>query len=154
MIELRITNKTKRKVNGRIFVDIFGKATGELGAVIKQKLGRSSGVVELILVGDCKIRSLNRDYRGKDKVTDVISFAYLEDSAIGSHIGGLAPNVLAGDIFISVPRAEVQARKAGHSLKKELQTLFVHGLLHLFGFDHNNDEEEEEMEKWARKIIS
>lgn len=76
------------------------------------------------------MRTLNRRYRGKDKPTDVLSFSLQE-----GEFAHIQPNIL-GDIVISVPTAARQAADAGHSFKKEIDRLLVHGLLHLIGYDH------------------
>jgi len=77
-------------------------------------------------VTDPEIHVLNRQYRGKDKPTDVLSFP-LADT--------LQPSVL-GDVVISVETAARQAQRRGHSLQEELQILLIHGILHLLGYDH------------------
>ncbi len=76
------------------------------------------------------MRTLNRRYRGKDRTTDVLSFPMREGA-----FADLRPELL-GDIVISVPAAERQAKEAGHSLIREIERLLVHGLLHLLGYDH------------------
>jgi len=76
------------------------------------------------------MRTLNEQYRGKRGTTDVLSFPMLEGP-----FPDLQPELL-GDIVISIPVAEKQARDAGHSLAREIETLLVHGLLHLVGYDH------------------
>ncbi len=76
------------------------------------------------------MRSLNRRFRGIDRTTDVLSFSLREGA-----FGGLRPDVL-GDIVISVPRAQRQAREAGHPLVREIELLLIHGLVHLLGYDH------------------
>ncbi len=76
------------------------------------------------------MRSLNRRYRGIDRTTDVLSFSFREGA-----FGDLRPDAL-GDIVVSVPQAERQAREAGHSLVREIEILLIHGLLHLLGYDH------------------
>jgi probable rRNA maturation factor len=89
----------------------------------------------ILLTGDRKIRGLNRRYRHKDKPTDVLSFPAAEGEMIphGAEEWGY------GDIVISVEAAQRQARERGHGLEKELEILILHGLLHLLGFDHEND---------------
>ena len=90
----------------------------------------------LVLVGDAAVRRLNREYRGKDKPTDVLSFPAMERTPEGVfHMG---------DIMISMPRAERQARDLGHSLRHEVEYLTVHGFLHLLGFEHFRGHEAEE----------
>lgn len=89
-----------------------------------------------------EIQQINRDYRNKDKVTDVISFALEEDEP---EIEGLdIPRVL-GDIVICADVAKEQAEQYGHSFERELGFLALHGFLHLLGYDHMNEEDEKEM---------
>jgi len=76
------------------------------------------------------MRTLNHAWRGKDGTTDVLSFSLREGA-----FAAVQPHLL-GDIVISVPTAEKQAREAGHPLSRELERLLVHGLVHLLGFDH------------------
>lgn len=76
------------------------------------------------------MRSLNRRYRGIDRTTDVLSFALREGA-----FSYLQPDLL-GDIVISIPKADQQAREAGYPLTREIERLLVHGLLHLMGYDH------------------
>lgn len=89
--------------------------------------------VTVVLVGERAMVGLNRRWRGKDHPTDVLSFSQREGTA-----GGLHPEVL-GDIVICVPTARLQAREAGHCLAAELDRLAVHGLLHLAGYEHEDD---------------
>ncbi len=111
--------------------------------------GFGPGDIGFALIDDEEIRKLNKQYRGKDSATDVLSFAYSEGEKTVQ--GGGERQI--GDIFISLDTAKKQAEEKGHSLKKELEILLVHGLLHLFGYDHQNDEREAEMEKMAAKIL-
>lgn len=94
-------------------------------------------IFNVILVDDDYIHRLNRDYRGKDQPTDVITFA-LED---GEDVI-LGQERVLGDIYISIDRALEQACSYGHSLKRELSFLAIHGFLHLLGYDHMTKEEE------------
>lgn len=94
----------------------------------------------IIFVDLEEIQKINKEYRGIDRVTDVISFA-LEDTPdkMDSNIRVL------GDIYICIPKMIEQAEDYGHSIKRELSFLTVHGLLHLLGYDHMNKEEEKIM---------
>jgi probable rRNA maturation factor len=88
--------------------------------------------VAVCLVSDRRMREYNREFRGLDQTTDVLSFSG-DDAPFpegGRHLG---------DIVISVPRAAEQARVAGHTLSRELEVLLVHGYLHLLGYDHESD---------------
>ena len=102
----------------------------------------------IVFVGDEEIQRLNREYRGIDKVTDVLSFA-LEDN------NDLIKNKIRvlGDIYICVPRMLEQAHELGHGIKRELAFLTVHGLLHLLGYDHQTKDEEEKMFKMQELIL-
>ena len=92
----------------------------------------------IIFVDEETIRTINRDYRKIDRVTDVISFA-LED-----FFDGVEEDVrMLGDIYVCIPRMIEQAREYGHSEKRELSFLCVHGLLHLLGYDHMKSKEDE-----------
>ncbi|WP_212973161.1 rRNA maturation RNase YbeY [Bacillus sp. J14TS2] len=106
---------------------------------------REDAEVSLMIVSNPKIQEINKEYRGKDQVTDVISFA-LEENSEGEKLiqGAQLPRVL-GDIIISLDRTKEQAHEYGHSFKRELGFLAVHGFLHLLGYDHMNREDENRM---------
>lgn len=114
--------------------------------------GINEGEVVITLVNDEAIHNLNRDYRGVDRPTDVLSFAMNESTEDELEIlfdeddEDLEefPNML-GDIIISIPRVIEQAKDYGHSFERELGFLTIHGFLHLLGFDHGNDEDEKIM---------
>jgi probable rRNA maturation factor len=97
------------------------------GAVSAAKL---SGSVSVLLTGDAEIRRLNRDFRGKDKPTDVLSFPAGKDHGRSR---------LAGDLAISVETAAREAALRGQTLDTELRILLLHGVLHLAGYDHETD---------------
>ena len=103
--------------------------------------GRADYDVALVLTDDARIHVLNRDYRGKNKPTDVLAFAQREAAT--------AHHALLGDIVISVDTAKRQAKKG---LYAELLHLASHGLCHLLGYDHNDDEEEAEMNTRAAAL--
>ena len=105
--------------------------------------------LSLVLVGPVSIRRINRDYRNIDRVTDVISFA-LRDNDEGFE--EIYPIEL-GDIFININRVKSQALEYGHSEKREFVFLFVHGLLHLLGYDHMTKKDEEVMFGIQKKIV-
>nr|MDH3099004.1 rRNA maturation RNase YbeY [Bacillus velezensis] len=101
--------------------------------------------VSVTIVTNEEIREINRDYRGKDTPTDVISFALEEEGEDEVEIVGADMPPVLGDIIISADRTEEQAEEYGHSFMRELGFLAVHGFLHLLGYDHMTKEEEEEM---------
>ncbi|ERL05164.1 rRNA maturation RNase YbeY [Mitsuokella sp. oral taxon 131] len=111
----------------------------------------SNAEVSVTLTNDAYIHTLNRDYRGVDRPTDVLSFAFNE-SEEPSITGGNALNVL-GDLVISIERAEEQAKDFGHSMQREISFLTVHGMLHLLGYDHMEEKEREKMEAEQRFVM-
>lgn len=106
-------------------------------------------VLSLIIVGPRTIRNINRDYRNIDKETDVISFALLDSGEQMEDDG----QIELGDIFINRNRVLSQAKEYGHSNRREFVFLFVHGLLHLLGYDHMNPKDEKKMFALQKKII-
>jgi rRNA maturation RNase YbeY len=105
-------------------------ALGRKLANLLRSLGHDDAELSILFVGDRAMRTLNRRYRGKDKTTDVLSFPFR-----GPLFPQIHPHVL-GDIVISVPQANRQALAEGHPVGREIETLLVHGLLHLLGYDH------------------
>lgn len=109
----------------------------------------SDAFLSIVFVSSEEIKELNRVYRNNDSVTDVISFAF-EDN--GNH---LPSNVrILGDIYVCIPVMKKQAKEYGHSEKRELSFLVVHGLLHLLGYDHMNKEDEEKMFSLQEEILN
>lgn len=88
---------------------------------------RAKGDLSIAIVSDARMRALNRQFRGKDKVTDVLSFP-------------AETRGFLGDIVIAAGVARRQAREAGHSVQTECRVLALHGLLHLLGYDHESDD--------------
>ncbi len=103
--------------------------------------------VTLLLTDDDQLQALNKEYRGINQPTDVLSFGSGETMP-----GMKEEDPYLGDIVISLPMAERQAKQGGHSLKAELQLLTVHGTLHLLGHDHEEPEEKDRM-WWTQASI-
>ena len=95
------------------------------------------GAMVVALIGDQAMRRLNRQFRGKDCATDVLSFP--EASKAGDDV---SPGLRLGEMAIALGVARRQARRFGHSLDTELRVLALHGLLHLLGYDHDTDQGE------------
>ena len=104
-------------------------------------------VISIIIVDNDYIHKINKEYRGIDRETDVISFALEEGETIDEPVKTL------GDIYISIDRVYEQAKEYGHSVKRELFFLVTHGFLHLLGYDHMNKEDEEEMFSLQEEIL-
>ena len=114
-------------------------------ARILKILGRDAAELSLVLTGNSEIRELNRRYRHKNEPTDVLSFP------LGDHLPG--GHALLGDVIISVERAKSQARERGKTMEAELETLLIHGILHLLGYDHEvSPKEARRMRRMERKI--
>lgn len=109
--------------------------------------------IDVSLVDDETIHQINRDYRKVDRVTDVISFAFNDDKDPTNVI--LNPEVprMLGEILICLPQAKRQAEQIGNTIERELSFLFVHGLLHLLGYDHMKPEDEAIMFPLQDKIL-
>ena len=107
--------------------------------------------VSVTLTNDAHIHALNRDYRGVDRPTDVLSFALTESEE--PEIFDAPGGVVLGDLVISLERAAAQAETYGHSFLRELSFLTVHGMLHLLGYDHIEEEERLEMEEEQRHVM-
>jgi probable rRNA maturation factor len=126
-MQIHIDNRTDYSVNTSLLASIAASLT--------------SRDIEVILTDNAAIRELNAAHRGKDKATDVLSFP----------LEGDMPHMPLGSIVISVEYAQDKAEAFGHTLDDEIALLFIHGLLHLLGYDHETDNGE--MRKKERDII-
>ena len=108
-----------------------------------------NAIFNIIIVDDETIHKLNKEYRGKDSVTDVISFALEDDDTFVK-----TEYRILGDIYICLNKARTQAKEYGHSFLREISFLTIHGLLHLLGYDHMVKEEEEVMFKLQEMILN
>ena len=120
-MKIEINNLTKEKIS----LGFLNRVAEKVVKFVKIKISE----ISVVLVGDAQIKKLNKQYRKINCVTDVLAFDY-------------------GEIFICLPQAERQAKQLGHSLKKELAILLIHGILHLAGYD---DEKKLDYNKMVRK---
>lgn len=116
-----------------------------LGALLR-RLDLADAELSVLLTDDAHIQALNQQWRGVDRPTDVLSFAFNEAEGPGAEV--------LGDIVISLPTAARQAAEHGHSVEDELWVLLVHGLLHLLGYDHQDAEEAAEMAAAEAKLLA
>lgn len=115
--------------------------------------------VNILFTDDKSIRNINREYREIDRSTDVLSFP-INDFSYGT--GEIQPynvdensfRLLLGDIVVSVPTMKHQAEEYGHSMERECAFLICHGMLHLFGYDHMNEADEQQMFGFADEILT
>ena len=105
-----------------------------------------AGTVNIAFLWDTEIQSLNNNYRGIDKTTDVLSFHYFED------FEWLKTEEIAGEIIMSEVKILAQATEYGNTPEAEFTKLLIHSTLHLLGYDHEDDEEYEEMHAKELKI--
>ena len=110
--------------------------------------------ISVTIVDNAYIHEINKTYRHIDRPTDVISFAFLDDNPKRAELFKSGQMVVLGEIYISYEKAQEQAISYGHSLERELKFLFVHGLLHLLGYDHMKKEDEEIMFRLQDEILA
>jgi len=103
--------------------------------------------ISLLLTDNETIHEINKNYRNKDSATDVISFAYNEDEENDGFYEVL------GDIIISLEKVKEQSFDYGHSYDREFYYVLTHGILHLLGYDHIEEEDKEEMRKKEEEIL-
>lgn len=103
-------------------------------------IGESRSELSLELTGDRRMRRLNREHRKKDQPTDVLAFP-IREAVMPQGVRPVTTQML-GDVVISLPTAVRQAKEAGRSIDDELAMLLVHGVLHLFGYDHERNQRE------------
>lgn len=128
------------------------KVADELSATVEEAInkvaelyGLENAEVSVTLTDNPHIHEINREYRNVDRPTDVISFALNEGEE--PEIEGGAPINVLGDLIISVEKAQEQAIEYGHSVRREIAFLTVHGMLHLLGYDHIEEADRVEMRK-------
>ncbi len=113
------------------------------------KIPKKARNLSILFTDDKRIKELNKIYRDKDYATDVLSFSQIEGE-------NLENSSELGDIVISIQMAKLQASKFGNTFKQEILRLLIHGILHLFGFDHENvpEKDAKEMESLEDKLFN
>ncbi len=126
---------------------------------IVQQVLKAEGVaspyeVSLVFTDSEIVKQLNRDYRGVDEPTDVLAFHMLPQDEV-SYSFALPPDGVTrlGEVVVSYPQAIEQAREQGHSPERELTLLVIHGILHLLGYDHEQQEEEGKMREREKELL-
>ena len=157
-------------VSVQVFAEHASRVDGGwIGGVVTAALdgiGKSGEGLSVVITDDETVAELNRTHRGLDETTDVLSFSYAHS---GTYHGAdpqdswpaaaddfiLPPEVRPdlGEIVISYPQAERQASQVGHTVEKELAVLLAHGILHLLGYDHEEDGDAAEMKNWEEKAM-
>jgi len=129
---VEFNNKVKARVSGKWVCELVGGVLGNL---------KKKGDVSVVFVSDKEIRELNKKYRNKDEATDVLSFCEAEGEEVIIPKG----SQFLGEVIIGYKQAKRQALSQGHSLKRELAILLVHGTLHVLGYDHERSGQEAEV---------
>lgn len=157
---LEIHNFTQNEIDERAFQRV--------AAIVLKTVGiKDKTEISLAVVGDSRMRKLNKLYRGKNRVTDVLAFG---NRSVLPYLAKSFPRLKKkqavefieppdgvkrlGEVIICYPRAKKQAKRLGHTLKKELTVLLIHGILHLLGYDHETGgQKAEEMRKMEERIL-
>ena len=140
-MKLEVINQTNEEVNEK---DLYNLCKYTI-----KKLKIKKPIFNIIIVNNERIREINKEYRKIDKETDVISFALEENNDII-----YSKFRFLGDIYISIDKAKEQAKEYGHTLKREMRFLTVHGLLHLLGYDHIKDNDRRVMRKLEECVLN
>lgn len=142
--------------------DFLGVAEDVMEVVLDQEKCPYEAQISLVLTDDDTIHSTNREFRGIDRPTDVLSFPMIDFPAPAdysileqddSYFHPESGELLLGDIMISIPRAIEQAREYGHSVKREYAFLIAHSMLHLLGYDHMEENERLLMEQKQEQAL-
>lgn len=139
MNKIEISNLTRSRIDQKF----LRKIAERVFKIVKLKQLQE---ISLVIVGDARIKALNKKYRGENRITDVLAFDY------GRLPGDLPKR--QGEIIICLPQARRQAKELGHSLKEELTTLLVHGILHLAGYNDKTRKEKDKMMKKQNWLIA
>jgi probable rRNA maturation factor len=140
-MEISLFNETEEKLDDEL------KKVHEVLIHGLKKLKIDEAIFNVIIVDNSYIHNLNKEYRGIDRETDVITFALEDDKTFNPE------ERILGDIYISIDKAQSQSEEYGHSLMRELCFLSVHGMLHLLGYDHMEKEDERVMFNLQEEIL-
>ncbi|MCR5450015.1 MAG: rRNA maturation RNase YbeY [Solobacterium sp.] len=144
-MEITLINRTNQDM------EQYAPLFHEIAASAEQVLElNDTCIISVTFVRSAAIHRINRDYRGIDRPTDVISFAVRDDT---DGFEDVEEETDLGDIFININYAKRQAREYGHSEKREICFLFTHGLLHCLGYDHMTEKDEKEMFALQDRIL-
>lgn len=130
---------------------LLGKVREVIEASLEYEGVDAACEVSLVFVDNAQIHEMNRDYRGKDQPTDVLSFPQYDDV---TSMEAYPEELALGDIVISLERAQEQAEEFGHSLEREICFLTAHSMFHLFGYDHDTDENTKVMREREEAVLA
>jgi len=145
MVNIDFNNQTKYTVPKKKIEELLNLTQKKIKTCLPDRQVKKDQNVSLAFVGPVTIRKMNKSYRGKDYVTDVLSFEEEPEPGI--------PEDSIGEIIICSRRADKQAKEFKHSWAREVLRLSLHGYLHLLGYDHIKNKEAEAMEALELKIL-
>jgi probable rRNA maturation factor len=149
MINLEYYNESDFDISEEIFAELIHIINTTFQNIIPKNLNkRKNYFITLTIINDKIIQKLNKKYREIDKPTDVISLSYI------NHIDFHGVHNILGEIFISIETAKKQAKELKHDLLLELKFLFIHGVLHVLGYEHNEEKDFKTMMELTNKILS
>ena len=140
------TLEVTRRIRVRFPARPFRTQLRRVLADIRPDIARQNSTLSLAWVSDNEIQRINKAYRGKNKPTDVLSFSFLER-------GRLAQGSGLGELIISVETLKRQAKQQGHAMAVEAEVLFIHGLLHILGYDHERRADLKKMLALERRFL-
>lgn len=147
MLHLEYYNETENPLSGQIFEELLSVVNHDYQDVFPKQLdNRKNYFITCTLINDKLMQKINKQHRGQDKTTDVVSLCYLGDEFPGDD--------MIGEIFISIDTAKKQAEKMKHDILTELKFLFVHGILHVLGHEHSSEEGFVIMNELTKQILS
>lgn len=148
MLHLEFYNETVEPVSGRFFEDLLNTINDDFKKIFPKALDKKKQYfISCTLIDDKLMKKINKQYRGIDKTTDVVSLGYLEEESFPG-------NDMAGEIFISLPKAKKQAEDLGHEPLTEVLFLFVHGVLHILGYEHTEEKDFQIMMDLTNQILA
>ncbi len=166
MTAVHISNKQRKtsidikhwsRATDMLFAEVCDNLKSNAARHLSKKLLKTvaeRGSIDLMFVGNKKIQELNKQWRDKDAPTDVLSFPLIFDGEAVDFPPDFGQETIElGEIVISIEKAQEQALEFGHSLDREIAFLFVHGVLHILGFDHITKAQEKDMFSRQRAVL-
>jgi len=148
MLSINLINQSFLEKEEKVYLENLQKLFKFFANLKKWK--NLKGEINLVLIDNAEIQKLNKNYRNKNIPTDVLSFPYLEIEEI---LKNKEPTLTFGEIFIAKERAKADAKELDITFQQELNKIFVHGILHLLGYDHIYNEDYLDMKKEEDYIL-
>ncbi|MBU1446216.1 rRNA maturation RNase YbeY [Patescibacteria group bacterium] len=146
MLELEYYNETNEDISDIFFDELLGIINENFDYIFPNQVNKKQDyLITCTLINDALMQKINKEQRGVNKTTDVVSLSYLNDSFPGQNV--------IGEIFISVPTAKKQAKERGHETLTEIKFLFVHGVLHILGYEHQTEKDFQIMMELTNEIL-